>query len=438
MELMKVSNMKKVCLVSLGCAKNLVDSEMILAMFPLTSYKLTNSPAGADLIIVNTCGFIEDAKKEAIDTILEMANYDAKLVAVGCFVERNLDELKKAIPEVDLWVPIKEYSSLHTKIGELIGEKDLLPISPLRRIISTSEYSAYLRISDGCDNMCAFCAIPYIRGRMKSRPFDEILEEAHILLDKGIKEISLVSQDPMHYGKDFPSHSPNMLDLMKALDGMGFYSIRLLYLYPEEVTDEEIDFIAHSKSIARYFDVPIQTASDNVLKAMNRHGSVDDMRIFFKKVKEKMPKAVLRTTLIAGFPSESEEDHKETLSFIKEIKFDHLGVFTYSREEGTAAYNRKNQIPEEIKKERYNELMEEQRKIASSLNKERIGEIMEGLVIGYDEMKKMYSLRSYWNAPDGIDGNIFFKADKTLHEGDIVKVKILKAGVYDLLGELTD
>lgn len=429
--------MKKICLVSLGCAKNLVDSEMILAMFPLTSYSLSTSPAGADLIIVNTCGFIEDAKKEAINTILEMANYDAKLVAVGCFVERNLDELKKAIPEVDLWVPLRDYSTLHSKIGKLIGEDNLLPISPLRRVISTSSYSAYLRISDGCDNMCAFCAIPYIRGRMKSRSFGEIIEEAKNLKKDGIKEISLVSQDPMHYGKDFPEHKPNMLDLMKALDGLGFYSIRLLYLYPEEVTDEELDFIVSSKSIVHYFDVPIQTASNNVLKAMNRHGTVEDMKELFQKIRERMPNAVLRTTLIAGFPGESDADHKETLDFIKEIKFDHLGVFTYSREEGTAAYNRKNQISEKKKKERYDELMEEQRKITLEKNRERVGEVMEGLVIGYDEMKKMYSLRSYWNAPDGIDGNIFFKSELKLQEGDIVKVRITKAGVYDLLGELS-
>lgn len=430
--------MKKVCLVSLGCAKNLVDSEMILAMFPLTSYTLSASPKDADLIIVNTCGFIEDAKKEAIDTILEMAKYDAKLVAVGCFVERNLDELKEAIPEVSLWVPLKEYSSLHAKIGELIGENDLLPISPLRRVISTSSYSAYLRISDGCDNMCAFCAIPYIRGRMKSRPLEEIVQEAKNLREDGIKEISLVSQDPMHYGKDFPNHQPDMLALMKELDSLGFYSIRLLYLYPEEVTDEELDFIASSKSIAPYFDVPIQSASDHVLKEMNRHGTVEDMRILFKKIRERMPKAILRTTLIAGFPNESEEDHQETLSFIKEVRFDHLGVFTYSREEGTAAYKRKNQVPENVKKERYNELMETQREISFSMNKEHIGEVMEGIVIGYDPMKKMYSLRSYWNAPDGIDGNIYFKSEKKLTEGEVTHVKILKAGVYDLLGELSE
>ena len=427
--------MKKICLVSLGCAKNLVDSEMILAMFPLDHYELSADPAGASLIIVNTCGFIEDAKKEAIETILQMADYDAKLVAVGCFVQRNLKELEKAIPEVDLWVPIDHYDTLHQKIGELLGENDLLPISPLRRIISTSSYSAYLRISDGCDNMCAFCAIPYIRGRMRSRPLEEILEEAKILKRQGIKEISLVSQDPMHYGKDFPNHQPDMLSLMKALDEMGFYSLRLLYLYPEEITDEELDFIEHSRSILPYFDIPIQCASDHVLKLMNRHGNVEEMRLLFQKIKQRMPHAVLRTTLISGFPGEKEEDHQATLSFIKEIGFDHLGVFAYSREEGTAAYGRKDQVPEKIKQARHDEIMEAQREIAFQKNQSRVGEAMEGLVIGYDPMKKMYSLRSYWNAPDGIDGNIFFRSQKTLKEGEIVTIKITKAGVYDLFGE---
>ena len=427
--------MKKICLVSLGCAKNLVDSEMILAMFPLDHYELSADPAGASLIIVNTCGFIEDAKKEAIETILQMADYDAKLVAVGGFVQRNLKELEKASPEVDLWVPIDHYDTSHQKIGELLGENDLLPISPLRRIISTSSYSAYLRISDGCDNMCAFCAIPYIRGRMRSRPLEEILEEAKILKQQGIKEISLVSQDPMHYGKDFPNHQPDMLSLMKALDEMGFYSLRLLYLYPEEITDEELDFIEHSRSILPYFDIPIQCASDHVLKLMNRHGNVEEMRLLFQKIKQRMPHAVLRTTLISGFPGEKEEDHQETLSFIKEIGFDHLGVFAYSREEGTAAYGRKDQVPEKIKQARHDEIMEAQREIAFQKNQSRVGEAMEGLVIGYDPMKKMYSLRSYWNAPDGIDGNIFFRSQKTLKEGEIVTIKITKAGVYDLFGE---
>ena len=428
--------MKNVCLVSLGCAKNLVDSEMILAMFPLERYRLVNKPAEADLIIVNTCGFIGSAKQEAIDTILAMAEYPAKLVAVGCFVERNLAELKKAIPEVDLWVPLRDYSSLHTQIGALLGEEDLLPISPLRRVIATTPHTAYLRISDGCDNFCSFCAIPYIRGRMHSRPLEEILSEAKMLRSEGVKEISLVSQDPMHYGKDFPNGTPRMSDLLRALDELGFFSIRLLYLYPEEILDSDLELIRDSRSILPYFDVPIQSAADPVLKAMNRHGNVEGMRQLFRKIRSLMPKAVLRTTLISGFPGETDEDHQATLDFLKEIRFDHLGDFPYSREEGTAAYSRKNQVPEAVKKARHDEIMALQREISYAQNQSRIGDEMKGIVIGYDKIRSKYLLRTYWNAPDGIDGNLYFASSHSYQDGDIVKVKIIKAFPYDLEGEV--
>lgn len=427
--------MKRIGLVSLGCSKNLIDSEMILAMFRDGDYLITPNPAEADLIIVNTCGFIEDAKKEAISTILEMSNYKAKLMAVGCFVERNLDELKKAFPEVDLWVPIRDYPNLNKQIETLLGTSDIDPISPLKRVISTPDYSAYLRISEGCDNFCSFCAIPYIRGRMVSRPFEEIMEEARGLKEKGIKEVSLVSQDPMHYGKDFGEDGKKMIDLLKALDLLGFYSLRLLYLYPEEITDEELLFIKDSKSIDHYFDVPIQCASDHLLKLMNRHGSKEEMLSLFKRIKELMPDAVLRTTLISGFPEENEEDQKETLEFMKEVRFDHLGDFTYSKEEGTAASKMKGQIPLNTKKKRQKEVMSLQKKISYENNLKRIGETMEGLVTGYDPDKKLYTLRSYWNAPDDIDGNLYFKCERPLTNGEIVKVKITGAFVYDLIGE---
>lgn len=429
-------NKKKVCLVSLGCAKNLVDSEMVLAIFPLDRYELINRPSEADLIIINTCGFIGDAKKEAIDTILQMAEYKKKLVAIGCFVERNLDELKEAIPEVDLWIPLREYPSFHKFIGELLGDEDLLPLSPLRRIISTSSYSAYLRISDGCDNFCSFCAIPYIRGRLHSRDIDEILEEAENLYESGVKEISLVSQDPLHYGADTHKEGQDVINLLKRLDEVGFFSVRLLYLYPEEISEEELLFIKNSKSILPYFDIPIQSASNHVLKRMNRHGSKEDMLALFAHIKELFPNAVLRTTLIAGFPGETEEDHQETLEFIKEVEFDHLGCFSYSQEEGTASYSYPDQLDEKTKKRRTNEIMAAQKSITYKKNQSRVGEKMEGLVIGYDKIRDKYMLRSYWNAPDGIDGNIFFHSDIPLKEGDIVTVIIKEAYPYDLIGEL--
>lgn len=427
--------MIKVGIVSLGCSKNLIDSEMMLAMFDTDQYKLTNNPEEADVIIVNTCGFIQDAKTEAIETILEMAQYKGKLVAVGCFVQRNLEELKKEIPEVDLWVKIDDYKNLHEEIGRLLGKDDLIPMNPLRRVVSTSPYMAYLRISEGCDNFCSFCAIPYIRGRFKSRPFEEILMEARQLKDSGVKELSIVSQDTLSYGKDLKGENIRFIDLLKELDAMGFYSIRLLYLYPDELNEELLDYIKGSKSIAHYFDIPVQCASDNLLKRMNRHGNAKEQKDIFLLIKEKMPDAILRTTLISGFPGETEEDQKETIEFLKDIRFDHLGDFTYSREEGTAAYKYKDQIDPKVKEQRKSEIMECQRKISYEQCKKHVGEIMEGIVTGYDPSKKLYTLRSYWNAPDDIDGNIYFTSNDPLSLGDIVKVKITSSFIYDLMGE---
>ncbi len=285
----------------------------------------------------------------------------------------------------------------------------------MRRMISTAPYFAYLRISDGCDNFCSFCAIPYIRGRMKSRPLEEIVAEALILKAKGVKEIALVSQDPMHYGCDIKD-GPDMVKLMHALDNMGFYSIKVLYMYPEEITDEELRFIKNSKTIAPYFDVPIQTASNKMLRLMNRHGTVEE----------------------SGFPGETKTEHDETVRFLEEIPFDHLGVFTFSREEGTAAYNMPHQVRHATAEKRKDEIMKLAKKISYRLNKERIGEVMEGIVTGYDKKRDMYTLRSYWNAPDDIDGNIYFHSAKKHHEGDVVKVMINSAMVYDLIGEETN
>ncbi|MCQ2772511.1 MAG: 30S ribosomal protein S12 methylthiotransferase RimO [Bacilli bacterium] len=428
--------MKKIGLISLGCAKNLIDSEMILAMFKDGDYQYVDDPAKADLIIINTCGFIEPAKRESIETILQMAEYKgAKLLAVGCFVERNLPELKEALPEVDLWVPIRDYKNLNKRIEELLGTDDIKEINPLDRVISTPKYAAYLRISEGCNNFCSFCAIPYIRGRFKSRPYEEIIKEARSLKEKGVKEISIISQDTTNYGADFPNKRPNIYDLLKELDGMGFYSIRLLYLYPGEISDDLLYLVRDSKSIAHYLDIPIQCASNNLLRLMNRHDTKKDVVTLFRKIREIIPDAVLRTTLISGFPGETTRDQIETLKFIEDVKFDKLGDFTFSREEGTAAYNFKHQVRESTKNRRRDEIMTLQKKISYEKNKSHIGEVMEGLVIGYDRAHKSYMLRSYWNAPDDIDGAIYFSSDTPLNVGDIVKVKITNAFIYDLIGE---
>ena len=427
--------MKKIGLISLGCAKNLVDSEMILAMFPHDRFAFTTVLSEADFIIVNTCGFIVSAKQESIDTILGLAKYKAKVVVVGCLAQRYLEELKELIPEADLIVAIKDYGELHKYLSELTGEEDILPMHPLRRVISTDSYCAYLRISEGCNNFCSFCAIPLIRGRFKSRPYDEILAEAQYLLQKGVKEISLISQDTTVYGMDFADKKPNICDLLRALEGMGFYSIRLLYLYPSEISDELIDLIASSKVIAHYFDIPVQCASDKLLKLMRRHCNQKETVELFHKIKKKCPDAILRTTLIAGFSGETIEDQRQTLKFLEDIRFDHMGCFTYSPEEGTYGATLPHRVRESTKQRRMNELMACQRKISYELNKSHIGEVMEGLVIDAGPREGEYRLRSYWNAPDDIDGNLFFTSKKKLALGDIVKVKITGAFVYDLHGE---
>ncbi|MBR1846198.1 MAG: 30S ribosomal protein S12 methylthiotransferase RimO [Bacilli bacterium] len=430
--------MKKIGLISLGCAKNLVDSEMILAMFPHDRFAFTTVLSEADFIIVNTCGFIESAKRESIDTILGLAKYKAKVIVVGCLAQRYLDELKELIPEADLIVAIKDYGELHNYFKQLMGEEDILPMNPLRRVVSTSSFTAYLRISEGCNNFCSFCAIPFIRGRFVSRPYEEILTEARQLKEQGVKEISLISQDTTIYGQDFPNQKPNICDLLRALEEIGFYSIRLLYLYPSEISDELIDLIASSKAIAHYFDIPVQCASDKLLKLMKRHCDQKETVALFHKIKQKCPDAVLRTTLIAGFSGETIEDQRQTLKFLEDIRFDHMGCFTYSPEEGTYGATLPHKVRTATKQKRANELMAAQRKISYELNKARVGEVMEGLVIDQGSRKNEYRLRSYWNAPDDIDGNIYFSSQKPLQIGDVVKVRITGAFVYDLHGELVE
>ena len=430
--------MKKIGLISLGCAKNLVDSEMILAMFPHDRFAFTTTLREADFIIVNTCGFIESAKRESIDAILDLAKYKAKVVVVGCLAQRYYEELKASIPEADLIVPIRDYHELHERLQELTGESDILPMAPLRRVVSTKPFTAYLRISEGCNNFCSFCAIPFIRGRFVSRPFEEVLEEARNLYASGVKELSLISQDTTIYGSDFPRAKPDICDLLRALEGIGFYSIRLLYLYPSEISDELIDLIAGSKVIAHYFDVPVQCASDKLLKLMRRHCDQAETEELFAKIRRKCPDAVLRTTLISGFSGEDARDQKQTLEFLKRVRFDHMGCFTYSPEEGTYGATLPHRVRKSTKERRANELMALQRHISYELNKARVGEVMEGLVIDKGRKPGEYLLRSYWNAPDDIDGAIYFSSSRELALGEVVKVRITGAFVYDLHGELVE
>lgn len=424
--------MIKVCLVSLGCVKNLVDSEAILALFRNGEFLITNNPKESDVIIINTCGFILDAKVEGIQTILNMLQYKKKTIVIGCLVQRYYDELKKDIPEVDLWVKFAdEYKELPQKIGELLNLDIKLPeLDFNKRVLSTNSYTAYLKISEGCDNFCSFCSIPYIRGRFISYPMNELVEYTKELVKQGVKEIVVIGQDPTSYGKDL-KNGETLVKLLKELDKIdGLEFIRCLYLYPDGISDELLDLYSTSKKFPHYFDIPIQHASDKILKKMNRKHNKQDVIDIYNKIKTKMPDAILRTTLIVGFPGETKKDFEELETFVKEYPFNHLGVFTYSKEEGTVASKMTNQVSKKVKEERKDAIMSIQSDISYKMNKELIGNEYKGIIIGQD--KDEYLVRCDYNSPDDIDGNVYLKTDKKHELGDTVSFTITHAFVYDL------
>ena len=430
--------MKKVTLISLGCAKNLVDSENILGLLLKNHYEVVTNKDEADILIINTCGFINASKKESIDVILDNIGKKQKIVVTGCLVNRYVDELKKEIPEVDLWIPIRDYPRFNALLKTL--DNDITNYEGLNddyRLVSTGNYSAYLKIGEGCSNCCSYCAIPLIRGPYVSRPFDSVIKEANKLASEGYKELIVLEQDTTRYGLDLPEKK-TIVDLLKELVIIpGLEYVRLLYLYPDEITDELIDLIAKEEKLTPYFDIPIQHSENKILKAMNRRGDKAYLTNLFNKIRTKIPNAILRTTVMVGFPGETDKDFSGLMRFINETKFDHLGVFKYSKEEGTASYKFVNQVKESVKQSRYGEVMELQQRISYEQNKKHVGEIMTGLVVG-KEGDNVYLLRSYFNAPDDIDGKIFFISPKELKEGDKVKVKIIAGYVYDLSGVLVD
>lgn len=427
--------MKKVGLVSLGCDKNLVDSENILGLFDRNGYLITNEPENADVIVVNTCGFIEASKKESIENILEMLSYGKKVIVTGCLAERYLRELQKEIPEVACYIPISEYRFFNKHLAIIDPEVNpSLGVDEEYRILSTGPFSAFLKIGEGCDNCCTYCAIPLIRGHFISRPFESIIKEAKELSMNGIKELIVLEQDTTKYGIDLKDKK-TIVDLLKALlEIKELDYIRLLYLYPDEISDDLINLIGKEPRLTPYFDIPIQHSETHILKDMNRRGDKEFLRSLFIKIKETVPKAILRTTVMVGFPGETEDDVDNLIEFIKEVKFDHLGCFTYSQEEGTKSATFENQIPEEVKNSRKERVMKAQQKISYIQNKKHIGEIIEGLVVGRD--KDMYLMRSYINAPDDVDGKIFIKSNTPLEIGEKIKAKITDAFVYDLMGEI--
>ena len=429
--------MKKVALISLGCAKNLVDSENILGLLLKNHYEIVSNKDEADILIINTCGFIEASKKESIDVILDNINHKQKVVVTGCLVNRYIDELKKEIPEVDLWIPIRDYARFNVLLKTL--DNDITNYEGLNddyRLVSTGSYSAYLKIGEGCSNCCSYCAIPLIRGPYVSRPFESVINEAKKLANDGYKELIVLEQDTTRYGLDL-KEKKTIVDLLKALAAIpGLEYVRLLYLYPDEITDELIDLIAKEEKLTPYFDIPIQHSEDKVLKAMNRRGDKAYLTSLFNKIRTKIPRAIIRTTIMVGFPGETEKDFSNLMKFVEQIKFDHLGAFKYSKEEGTASYKYPHQVRESTKQRRLDALMELQQKISYEQNKRHVNEIMTGLVVGKEN--GYYLLRSYFNAPDDVDGKIVFSSPNELKEGDKVKVLIKESYVYDLYGELVN
>ena len=434
----------KVGFVSLGCSKNLIDTEMAVGLFKKNKFEIVNTVQDAEIIVINTCGFIESAKEEAINTILEMAEYKnigkcKYLVVMGCLVQRYKEELQKSITEVDLFISISEYKEFWNKILNLIKKEDNTNICNnleyMDRVISTGNKTAYLKIAEGCSNKCTYCAIPYIRGPYISRPIEEILEEAKKLSKMGIEEIILIAQDTTKYGQDIYG-KPKLSELLDKICRIeGFKWVRFLYAYPESITDELIETVKKNDKICNYFDIPIQHISDKVLKVMNRKITGKQIENLIIKIKDKIPNVILRTSLIVGFPGETEEDFEELYNFVKKGYFDKLGVFTYSKEDGTPAARLKDQIHHNTKKKRYNKIMKLEKENSNKKLKSYEQKEYKVLIENITFDGKYYIGRSYMDIPD-TDGVIIIKNTKDNLIGQFVNCKITGSKDYDLIGEI--
>lgn len=435
--------------VSLGCDKNLVDSENMIGILKSNGYRITDDETEADIIIINTCCFINDAKEESIQTILEMAQYKKygklkALIVTGCLAQRYKDEILKEIPEVDALLGTTAFTEIISVVNEVMeGKKstyfsDLkeLPKTQSKRILSPGTYYSYLKIAEGCNKHCTYCIIPKVRGNYRSRPMEELVEEAAYLASLGVKELILVAQETTLYGIDIYGEKtlPTLLKKLCSIEGIEW--IRLLYCYPEEITPQLIETIKNEPKICNYLDIPIQHCSDRILKLMGRRTSKADLINIVNTLRNEIPDIILRTTLITGFPTETDEEHEELKSFIKELKFDRLGVFTYSKEEDTPAAKLKPQVKASVKKKRQKELMELQQSIVFEACSNHIGNvfdvIIEGKIVDRDSV---YVGRTYMDAPQ-VDGYIFVNSEEELISGDIVQVKVTGANNYDLIGEL--
>ena len=440
----------KVFLVSLGCDKNLVDSEHISGILQASGYTFTDDESEADVIIINSCCFINDAKEESINTIFEMAKYKSDrckaLVLAGCLAQRYHDEIKDEIPEIDICIGTTAFDDIAKTLDEYFKDKrkivDLEDINcpagfKAPREISTFGGYGYLKIAEGCDKHCTYCIIPKVRGDFRSVPIENVLEEAKQMASLGIKEINLIAQETTMYGTDlYGKKSLHILIYeLSKIDGIKW--IRILYCYPEDIYDELIEEIKNNEKVCHYLDLPIQHASDRILKLMGRQTTQAEIKSKIDALRKAVPDIVLRTTLISGFPGESDEDHKEVLDFVEDTKFDRLGVFTYSQEEGTPAADMDNQIDEDVKVRRRNEIMELQQEIVFDKNESLVGEEFEAIIEGKIPMENAYIGRTYMDAP-GVDSNIFVVTDEELMSGDFVKVSVTGANDYDLIGDLTE
>ena len=441
--------MLKIALESLGCSKNLVDAEIMMGILNKKGYKLTGDFDEADVILVNTCGFIESAKQESIDTIIEFANLKETgnlklLIVTGCLAQRYSDELKQEIPEIDAIVGTGSYQNIDEILAGLEKEKQIVSLNDIEvvynedlpRYVSTPDYMAYIKISEGCDKHCTYCIIPKLRGKQKSRKIEDIVAEAKNLAQNGVKELVVIAQDSTMYGSDIYGEArlPQLLEELAQIEGLKW--IRIMYSYPESITKELVDVIKRHDNICSYFDMPIQHASNRILKLMNRQTTQEELLAKINMIRTAIPDAVLRTTLITGFPGETEEDFQELVKFVKEVKFDKLGVFPYSREEGTAADLLPNHLEQEVKEERRDIIMMVQQGISEEINLQKVGKVYEVLIEEQIE-DKVYVGRTQYDAEE-IDSIVYVKSHTKLQPGDFVNVKITSALEYDLMGDVED
>ena len=431
----------KVSLVTLGCAKNEVDSEMVLGFLKQTGFELETNLYDAECIVVNTCGFIKSAKEEAIDTILSMAEYKKigkckHLIVIGCLAKRYKNEIIKEFPEVDLVIGVDEYENIDQIFSKYFSKEFISKLEFKKRIVSTTFPTAYLRISDGCNNNCHYCAIPLIRGKLKSRKIEDILDEAYFLVEKGIRELVVIAQDTTSYGIDIYGR-PMLYELLKELSKIDSLKwIRVLYMYPGKITDELIEEFKTNPKLCRYFDIPLQHISDKMLKDMNRHTNKKEVYELIKKIRHELPDAVIRTTFMVGYQGETIEDFNELIDAVRELKFERLGAFTLSKEDDTVAYNMPGNVLEKVKKARYKLLMEEQQKVVSDFMNSNIGKTFEALVTDVDETEKYFIARSYMDAPD-VDPKMLIKINKesiaNIVVGEWCKIRVTGTKGYDYI-----